>query len=297
MADNSKTCSQCCEKPVWLDRASGRYLCKKHLIESVEGDAYTYLKKNNLPDKVGIAFSGGKDSSALLAAVSVLQKDFSFTPVALTIDEGINGYREDTIKAANEITDKLKIEHYIISFKTIFGKTLDEMVVGRENRACTICGILRRRALEILAKEHEIDVIATGHNLDDRAQTAIMNAISGDTKKVFSGRGVSSYVRRIKPFENSSEREVTIYAMVRGVFNELPECPYATSSLRGEVRHLLNIYERSHPGTMRNAAICEEEIREKLGKYWKPGKHYKCSLCGYPSSSEICQVCKLTKEV
>ncbi len=135
-------------------------------------------------------------------------------------------------------------------------------------------------------------MIATGHNQDDHAQTTVMNAISGDVRKVFSGYGPSSwYAHRIKPFARVSEKEVTLYALLSGLFKDLSECPYAVSSLRGEVRTLLYQYEQKHPGAMRNAARCEEEIRERLGGTYHPEEYKACSVCGWPGSGTICQVC------
>ncbi len=296
MADEPPICSHCTRRAVIRDRTTGEHLCRDHLITSVEDRVFRSLEdEEHLPDVLGVAFSGGKDSSALIAVLAALAGRIPVRMIALTIDEGICGYREETIRAAETIAAKYGVEHRIISFRELFGKSLDEIILGEPGRACTICGILRRRALEILARKEGVRVIATGHNLDDMAQTAVMNAISGDVKKVFAGREISDhYAKRIKPFARVSEREVTIYAMLAGVYHALPECPYAGFSLRGEVRHLLNAYEREHPGTMMNAAKCEETLRTALGPVYPAGEQIVCESCGWPASSAFCQVCMIT---
>ncbi|PWR73606.1 TIGR00269 family protein [Methanospirillum stamsii] len=298
MADNKKIlCSQCNNPAVFLDREKKTHLCKDHLIQSVEEEVMRYLNTiSDLPETIGIAFSGGKDSTALLTVFSRIKADIPCRFIALTVDEGIEGYRQDTIRAAEDTCSKLGVKHHIISFSDIFGSSLDTLVSESDRNACTICGILRRRALEILAREQGIRVIATGHNQDDHAQTALMNAITGDVKKVFAGYGPSTwYARRIKPFARVSEREVTLYAMLTGFFRDLPECPYAITSLRGEVRTLLYRYEREHPGAMRNAALCEEELREKLGGTFRREPYQTCTGCGWPGSGKICQVCMVLR--
>lgn len=296
MADNQISCNQCSKPAVYLDRERQIHLCKNHLMGWVEEQVRRYLSHIELPEVVGIAFSGGKDSTALLRAFCQIKDDIPCRFVALTVDEGIEGYRQDTIQAAEEICQTLGVTHHIIRFQELFGFTLDDLVTGSDRNACTICGILRRRALEVLAREHNIRVIATGHNLDDHAQTALMNAISGDVRKVFAGQGSSSwYARRIKPFAQVSEREVTLYALLNGLFRDLPECPYAVTSLRGEVRSLLYAYELKHPGAMRNAAGCEAEIRDKLGEKFKREPYQTCSICGWPGSGSVCQVCSVLK--
>ncbi|MDD1724743.1 MAG: TIGR00269 family protein [Methanospirillum sp.] len=300
MADKPGILCDLCRSPaVFLDRASKAHLCRDHLMEHVEKETLGDIQRiPDLPKTIGIAFSGGKDSTALLKVFSRIKEDIPCRFIALTIDEGIEGYRQETILAAEETCKNLGVEHHIIRFSDLFGSSLDQLVKGSGRNACTICGILRRRALEILAREQGIRVIATGHNLDDHAQTALMNAISGDVKKVFAGYGPSAwYARRIKPFARISEREVTLYAMLSGLFRDLPECPYALSSLRGEVRTLLSRYEREHPGAMRNAATCEEEIRKKLGETFERAPYQACTSCGWPGSGDVCQVCTVLKGV
>lgn len=296
MAGKPPVCSRCANRAVILDRKSGGHLCRDHLMASVRERVLQYIHDiGTFPEVLGVAFSGGKDSSALIAVLAALAGDLPFRVVALTVDEGICGYREETIRAAEEIAAKYGVPHRIISFRQLFGESLDEIIRNRQDRACTVCGILRRRALEILARDEGIRMIATGHNLDDMAQTAVMNAISGDVKKVFAGRGISDrYAPRIKPFSRVTEREVTIYAFSAGVYHSLPECPYAGFSLRGEVRHHLNTYEREHPGTMMNAAKTEEDLRAAFGDVFSSGKQQDCESCGWPASSSICQVCMIT---
>lgn len=288
-------CSLCTAPAVYRDRQTGSHLCRDHLMESVKGRVVTYLKAvPDLPDTIGIAFSGGKDSTALLKVVTTIRDEIPGDFIALTVDEGIEGYRQETIRAAEETCRTLGVRHHIIRFSDLFGSSLDDLMERSERNACTVCGILRRRALEVLAREQGISVIATGHNLDDNAQTAVMNAITGDVQKVFSGVGPSAwYARRIKPFAQVSEREVTLYAILTGLFTDLPECPYAQSSLRGEVRKLLYQYELKHPGSMRHAAECEEAIRQTLKDSFHREPYQTCSICGWPGSGAVCQVCSV----
>lgn len=292
MADNQIFCEKCDKPAVYLDREQGIHLCRNHLKESVEDEVRRHLKTVRLPEALGVAFSGGKDSTALLKVLSEIRNELPCSIIALTVDEGIEGYRQDTIRAATETCLTLSIPLEIIRFQDLYGSSLDHLVSGSDRNACTICGILRRRALEVLAQKCSISMIATGHNMDDHAQTALMNAISGDVRKIFTGYGSSSwYAQRIKPFSRVSEKEVTLYALLSGLFRDLPECPYAVSSLRGEVRTLLYRYEQTHPGAMRNAARCEEQIREKLGGTYQQEAYKTCIICGWPGSGTICQVC------
>ncbi|MDD1728594.1 MAG: TIGR00269 family protein [Methanospirillum sp.] len=298
MAGEVRTCSSCAEKAVFVDRESGTHLCSRHLKESVETRVLArILQEGQLPGIIGVAFSGGKDSTALLAALANLKEKIPVRLIALTVDEGINGYREETISHAREVCTILGVEHRIITFSEIYGETLDEIMRTTNRKACTVCGILRRRALEVLAEKEGIRLIATGHNQDDHAQTTLMNALSADIKKVFAGSGHSTrFAHRIKPFAAVSEREASLYAILAGLFNDLPECPYAGDALRGEIRMLLNQFEQEHPGSMRNLAQAEEEIRTRLRDKVEITPLENCRICGWPGSGEICQVCSLIKK-
>lgn len=295
MGDDTRLCSLCQNRAVYLERESGNHLCASHLKESVEKRVLErLLSTDNLPDVIGVAFSGGKDSTALLAAMAALRNQIPAHLTALTVDEGIIGYREETIRHARHVCERLGIPHRIISFPDLYGFSLDQLIAGKSRKPCTICGILRRRALEVLAEEHNIHLIVTGHNQDDHAQTALMNALSADIRKVFSGTGTSGrFARRIKPFARVSEREVSLYAILAGLFRDLPECPYAGDALRGEVRRLLNRFEHTHPGTMKNSARCEEELRERFRDSFQREPLKECSICGWPGTGEICQVCAI----
>ena len=298
MEGKRPVCSHCQSRAVYLDRESGAHLCSRHLKESVESRVLSRLMQEEpLPEIIGVAFSGGKDSTALLAVLASLKERIPSRLIALTVDEGIIGYREDTIRHAKDVCTRLNVEHRIISFTRLYGRSLDEILKRSNRKACTVCGILRRRALEVLAEEEGVHLILTGHNQDDHAQTTLMNAFSADIKKVFAGSGSTSrFARRIKPFAAVSEREVTLYAIISDLFMDLPECPYAGEALRGEVRRLLNRFEQEHPGSMRNLARVEENIRARLHNKVQKTPMETCKVCGWPGSGEVCQVCLLLNE-
>jgi len=307
MADTSRPgttprCDTCGEPAVYRERRTGRHLCRDHFIADVEGRVLETIRSRNLiapGDHVAIALSGGKDSTALLMILSNILPDLG--PVrltAITIDEGIAGYREDTVRSADMLVARYGLPHLTVSFPELFGGTLDAFLKGREPEACSVCGILRRKALNVAAERAGATIVATGHNLDDEAQSVFMNVLRGDLPRLVRDSGSDSHGRfipRIKPLMCVSEKEIAVYLMLHGMWADLPECPYAVHALRGEVRRMLATLESKHPGTMLNLMKSKAKIEERCAGSLKEVALRHCRECGDPCSGEICQLCTLKK--
>ena len=64
----------------------------------------------------------------------------------LSVDEGITGYRDDSLQTVkrNQIQYGLPLE--VVSYKDLYGWTMDDIVktIGHKNN-CTFCGVFRRQ--------------------------------------------------------------------------------------------------------------------------------------------------------
>ena len=94
---------------------------------------------------------------------------------AIAIDEGIKDYRDITLENAKKYCKENNIKLHIFSYKEEFGNTLDNFLKITKMKACSMCGPFRRYLLNKKSKELSFTKLATGHNLDDEAQTIIMN--------------------------------------------------------------------------------------------------------------------------
>jgi uncharacterized protein (TIGR00269 family) len=302
--DQPPQCSVCGQPPVIRLRDPERHLCADHfsrdLLERVEQTIRTHAMIKN-GDRIAVAFSGGKDSTALLLLLSDLLPAWDdVTFVAVTVDEGIANYRDETIRSAESLARCLGIEHAIVSFSSLFGKDLDTILRGREERACSICGILRRKALSHAAQEAGATRLATGHNLDDEAQSVVMNVLRGDLPRLVRDSGAPShacFLPRIKPLREISEKEIAVYCMARGCFPDLPHCPYTRYALRAEIRsHLIGL-EYRHPGTLRRLVAGKTRLAGALAGVPVSGAITRCRECGDPCSGTVCQMCRLIASV
>jgi len=304
-------CTACKRREaVYFRPYSGERLCKKCFIESIEEKTRATISKYEMfefDDRIAVGVSGGKDSTSLLYVLEKIEREFpKSTLVAVTVDEGIKGYRDEALKIARKNCEKLNVEHHVVSFKELFGYKLDEIVELMKKREaelspCAYCGVLRRRALNIAAREVDADKLATAHSLDDEVQTILINILHGDPLRLARAKPVTEevhekLVRRVKPFCEIPEREIAFYAYLKNIeFQSFP-CPYAPQALRSEIRIILNRLEERHPGMKYTIFRSIERIRPALeGLAEKELK--ECKICGEPTTGEICKVCELLQEL
>jgi uncharacterized protein (TIGR00269 family) len=313
MNDTVKRCSACNRRePFFFRPYSGENLCRKCFAESIENKVRATITKHHMfrfDDKIAVAVSGGKDSLSLLHVLAKMERNHpKASLVAVIVDEGIKGYRDEALRIAVESCRKLGIEHHVESFKELYGFTLDEIIVKKRQKgegeltSCAYCGVLRRRALNVGALAVGADRIATAHTLDDEVQTALMNIFRGDISRLAKEKPVTDevhprLVQKVKPFCEIPEKESALYAYVKDIkFQDTP-CPYAAEALRNDIRALLNMMETKHAGTKFTVFKALERIRPALVEAAKNDGFRDCSECGEPASSELCKACELLRRV
>ncbi len=258
-----------------------------------------YIEAN---DNICVGLSGGKDS---MVALYLLNKFNNRTGrrariFALTIDHGIDGYDEILMNNAKSLCQKIGIEQYVFSFKDEIGHTIDE--IARIRPGLCNCGVFRRHVLNKKARDLGATKLATGHNLDDEAESVLMNFISGDVRRIMRGDGLvldQKFVRRIKPLRRCPESEVLVYARLR--FPDMDfalTCPYRGGVIRMDVKKMTDQLERSHPGIRFQILESSEKFRQALlGKSVIASEINECELCGEPTSRRICNSCQLRIEI
>ncbi|MFH1013890.1 MAG: TIGR00269 family protein [Thermoplasmatota archaeon] len=254
--------------------------------------------------KIGVAVSGGKDS---LVTLHILHELYSKRPdieiVALTVDEGIKGYRDESIPVVQKNCNLLQIDHHVISFKEAFGFSLDEAILCKSSDigACSYCGVFRRFCLNTLAKKLQINRLATGHNLDDMAQSILMNFVNADIGKLARlGPHMKiqpGLIPRMMPLRCIPEKENTLYAIVKGIMYHDAVCPYSTDALRGVFKDMLYALEEQNPGTRHSILRSYDSIKDALVQQYPPIPLNSCRRCGEPTAQSLCKACELQEAI
>ncbi|HIH15325.1 MAG TPA: TIGR00269 family protein [Nanoarchaeota archaeon] len=297
-------CNNCPKNPVYKLH-SGEQLCQNCFFKYFEKKVRKTIRVYKLvekKDEIAVAVSGGKDSLTVLDILyNIYKENKKITLKALMIDEGIKGYRNECIAPTKKFCKERKIPLEIVSYKKEFSFDLDQVVKGR--KPCSVCGVLRRSLLNSYAKKLQVKKLATGHNLDDEAQTIIMNQFRkniGASARLGPMTGIEdheAFVRRIKPLYFMSEKEIMTYAFLKGIVREFNECPYNKESYRNQVREMLNNFEELYPGTKHSIVSSFMEILPALQKQEKKGKIKYCMKCKEPSSQDVCQKCAVLEQL
>jgi len=296
----SLNCTKCRARPsVFYRPYSGERLCsscfRTSLVERVQLSINRFGMLEH-GSRIAVGVSGGKDSLTLLHLLKQIEDTTHGSEiVAVTVDEGIRGYRDEALGIVERACKSMGLEWKLATFHNMFGWTMDELAAQkRELGACSFCGVLRRRALNDIAREVGADRLATGHTLDDMAQSALLNILRGDIGKMASldpgGLSSPGFVRRIKPLCEVPERETTFYAYLSDFEFQGAACSYAGEAMRGDVRIFLNEMEEKHPGTLFTTFSTSLKL---IPAAREAGLMKACRVCGEPSAGELCRVCQL----
>ncbi|KAG2441936.1 hypothetical protein HXX76_003541 [Chlamydomonas incerta] len=278
-------------------------VCRECFFKAFEEEVHQTIVDNKLfkrGERLAIAASGGKDSTVLAHIMTTLNAryDYGLDLFLLSIDEGITGYRDDSLETVKRNEQQYGIPLKVVSYKDLYGWTMDEIVsqIGTKNN-CTFCGVFRRQALDRGAVLMGANKIATGHNADDVAETVLLNILRGDVPRL--GRcaniitGEDSPLPRVKPFKYAYEKEIVLYAYYKKLDYFSTECIYAPFAARGFAREFIKDLEAARPMAIIDVIRSAEDFVFAAASDEKLPQPRTCERCGYISSQPVCKACVL----
>lgn len=219
-------------------------------------------------DKIAIGASGGKDSTVLASVLKTLndRHQYGVDLVLLSIDEGIKGYRDDSLETVKRNAVQYDMPLKIVGYDELYGWTMDQVVetIGKKGN-CTYCGVFRRQALDRGAKMLGIRHVVTGHNADDVAETVLMNLLRGDLARLSRATSIitgsnASDVKRSKPLKYAYEKEIVLYAHHKKLDYFSTECIYSPEAFRGSARSLIKNLEKVRPSAILDVVRSGEDM-------------------------------------
>ncbi|KAF8626474.1 hypothetical protein AX15_004857 [Amanita polypyramis BW_CC] len=299
-----RLCSLCQYAKAMLKRPkTGQQICRECFFYVFETEVHNTIMEAGLfkpGDRVAIGASGGKDSTVLAYVMKALNEryEYGLDLFLLSIDEGITGYRDDSLETVKRNQQQYNMPLKILSYDELYGWTMDRVVskIGKKNN-CTFCGVFRRQALDRGAAMLNVDHIVTGHNADDIAETVLMNIMRGDIARL--GRCTSictegeDTIKRSKPFKYAYEKEIVMYAYFKKLDYFSTECIYSPDAYRGHARAFLKDLEAARPSAIIDIIHSGEAwaVKEEVKATQKAQR--TCKRCGYMSSNDLCKACTL----
>lgn len=299
---------ECCRKRPVYELTGKEKLCKAHFLAYFEKKVRKTIRIYRLvgkKERILVAVSGGKDSTAALFLLKRIIKNKNVSIEALHIDQSIGNYSKRNKENIIKFCERYRIKLHHASFKEEFGYSLcyiQSMLKskGFKLKSCNICGILKRYILNKKAKGLGATKVATGHNLDDEAQSVIMNIFKNQTE-ILPRLGPASgdcagvaFIPRIKPLYFCTEEEVKLYSRLIGFEVVYESCPCSEEAYRKSVEKMLNSFERTNPGTKHGIINSLLGIKPLLTAKCR-GKANVCEICSEPSARNICNACKIVE--
>jgi len=218
----------------------------------------------------------------------------------------IGPWSEKNLENAQSFCRDYKIKLNVVNLREEFGCSMCFMRSGIQKKVkfnnCLICGIIKRWLLNKKTRELKADKIVTGHNLDDAAETFMMNLLKGNMR-LNLGQGPATgvikdkkFVPRIKPLYFCLNSEVKRYSEIKKFPVLYDSCPCSVEVFRKKIRRNLTELEKNNPQIKHNIVDNFLSLLPTLKKKYQTNEKLNyCTACGEPSRKDFCKMCELVK--
>lgn len=213
-------------------------------------------------EKVLVAVSGGPDSVCLLKVLMEMRKDLDLEIVVGNLDHGIRG------KESREDSDFVRKLAKDLGLDCAHKKT---NVKARRDRKRSLEEYAREKRYQFLeesARKHECNVIATGHTMDDQAETVLIRLIKGASLKGMAGIPVVRHqgeMKIVRPLIAVEKKEVLDYLEAVGWKYREDRTNKERKHLRNRIRYeVLPFLENYNPKIKRTLVNLSDTIREDI---------------------------------
>jgi len=298
-------CRRCSAAAVVEVRRHNAAYCKDCFVHVFRGqveraiDRWDMLRRD---DRILVAVSGGKDSLALWDVLLRL----GYRADGLYLGLGIGSYSDRSARVTEAFAAERGATLVVVDLAETYG--YDIPTAGRKGSrsTCAVCGLSKRYVFNRAALDGGYDVVATGHNLDDEAAVLFGNTLNWQGEYLLRQGPVlpesPGLARKVKPLFRFYERDMTAYALLRGIEYIYEECPYAVGSKTTYYKELLNQLETERPGAKLTFYIKFLEARANglFGERVEgpTTELHPCTNCGQPTSAPgLCSFCRLVEKV
>lgn len=196
-------------------------------------------------DSVAVGVSGGKDSTALLLALSLYRHKYRnkipFNLQAIHLDMGWQADLSPLKNYCERLEIPLTVEY------TQIGTIVFD--IRQEKNPCSLCANLRRGALNNKAIDLGCHKVALAHHLDDTMETYLMSLLFTGNMKTFRPKSFldRSGITLIRPLIYLPEADIISLVEQQNLPVIYNPCPANKKTKREEVKTLVNRLAEQFP--------------------------------------------------
>lgn len=278
---------------------------KNKIIENYEKKVFRTIRDYKLVeknDKIFVAMSGGKDSTAALLLMKKYIKekniDCELFGFFINFDLPPTDKLESSIK---EQTKLISIPLVVCNVKD-FGLNMKK-ISKLPRPICSSCGIIKRYLMNIFPREHGANKLATGHHGDDLLVFFLKNIISKKFDSLAKFSPLISYlpkteaVVRIKPLFFVSGEDNRKYCESKDfLYVKEDVCPHVylkcdTDKSRGKWYKTLENIQEINPHFREDMLNGILNLSKKISS--SVNQPSKCKKCGELTNAETCAFCRI----
>lgn len=259
---------------------------KKNLIEQVLKTVRNYgmLKPG---DSVLLAVSGGPDSVFMMYAFARLARKLKLKKVAVcNLDHCLRG------EESEEDSEFVRLEAGRLGMECYCKKVDIASVKDRKMSTEEAAREVRYRFFAEAAAKSGANILATGHTIDDQAETVLMRLIKGSSLKGLVGiapvRALGEGLKVVRPLFELEKPDILCWLDSSGIRYRIDSSNLEDMYFRNVVRREIIPYLEKHNPRLKRALV---SLAEHLREDFEFIKEEKSRVAGKITSGAGTQVC------
>ena len=177
-------------------------------LDKLEQNFLDTIKENNLINKgdvIVVGVSGGPDSITLLTCLNKYKEYLGITVICAHVNHLIRVDSTEDEQYVENMCKKMGIKCYVKR------ENIEELAKEQKKGTEEVGRKIRYDFFDEIAKKENANKIAIAHNMNDNAETMLLNIIRGTGMQGLEGIQAEEYGKYIRPLINCAREEIEEY--------------------------------------------------------------------------------------